>query len=85
MFQMLDDEEQHLLEDYLLSGFSIKALAKKTGMGYAAIRTRLDRLIEHYQRLRQGEEEKKRILERVAEGSISAEGAAKLIAKIESC
>ena len=82
LFQMLDDEEQQLLEQYLLSDFSIKALAEKTGMGYAAIRTRLDRLIEHYQRLLTGEDEKKKILDRLAGGEISAAQAADLIARI---
>ena len=84
LFQMLDANEQRLLEEYLLAGFSIKALAHKTGMGYAAIRTRLDRLIEHYERLRKGDEEEKRILEQVAEGNLSASEAAALIAKIQS-
>jgi hypothetical protein len=82
LFQMLQDEEQQLLEQYLLSDFSIKALAEKTGMGYAAIRTRLDRLIEHYQRLLAGEDEKKKVLDRLAGGEISAAQAADLIARI---
>jgi hypothetical protein len=84
LFHKLDGEEQQLLEDYLLAGFSIKALASRTGMGYAAIRTRLDRLIDHYQQLRQGEAEKKRILDQVAAGTISASEAAKLIANIDA-
>jgi len=83
LFQNLDIEEQQLLEDYLMAGFSIKALAGETGMGYAAIRTRLDRLIEHYGRLRKAEGEKKRILEQVAAGSLSASEAAELIANID--
>ena len=82
LFQQLSGEEQQLLEDYLLAGFSIKDLASQTGMGYTTIRSRLDRLIERYQRLRQGEEEKKRILEMVAAGKITAAEAARLIEKI---
>ena len=81
-FQMLDADEQQLLEKYLLADFSIKALAEETGMGYAAIRSRLDRLIEHYRRLQQGEEEKKRILDRLGRGEISASEAAELIARL---
>jgi hypothetical protein len=81
-FQMLDAEDQELLEKYLLADFSIKALAEETGMGYAAIRSRLDRLIERYRRLRQREEEKKRILEQVGAGKISASEAAELIARL---
>ena len=84
LFQKLDAEEQQLLEDYLMAGFSIKALASETGMGYAAIRTRLDRLIEHYGRLRKAEGEKKRILEQVASGSLSASEAAELIANMDA-
>jgi hypothetical protein len=84
LFQRLDDEEQRLLEDYLLAGFSIKALAAQSGMGYAAIRTRLDRLIEHYKRLQEGENDRKLVLQRVAAGEISAAEAADLIAKIDA-
>ena len=79
LFQLLSDEEQQLLEQYLLAGFSIKALAKKTGMGYAAIRTRLDRLIENYHALRRNEDGKKRILEKVASGELTAAEAAEQI------
>jgi hypothetical protein len=83
LFQMLSDEEQRLLESYLLADFSIKALAQESGMGYAAIRSRLDRLIEHYRSLRNADEEKKRILEQVAANELSAAEAAELIANIE--
>jgi hypothetical protein len=83
MFQMLSAEEQQLLEEYLLTDFSIKDLAARTGMGYAAIRSRLDNLIEHYRKLRTRETEKKRILERVAARDISAAEAARLIAELE--
>ena len=82
LFQWLSDEEQQLLEQYLLAGFSIKDLAKKTGMGYAAIRTRLDRLIEDYQTLRRNEDSKKRILEKVASGELTAVEAAERIKDI---
>jgi hypothetical protein len=82
-FGNLDAEEQQLLEDYLLADFSIKDLAAKSGMGYAAIRSRLDRLIEHYRQLKSGEDSKKRILEMVADGIIPAQEAAKRIAAID--
>lgn len=82
LFQMLTREEQQLLEDYLLTDFSIKDLAAQTGMGYAALRSRLDQLIAHYRALRQGEEAKKAILERVAAGKLSAADAARLIEKL---
>ncbi len=83
LFQMLSDDEQRLLESYLLADFSIKALAQESGMGYAAIRSRLDRLIEHYRGLRNADDEKKRILEQVAANELSAAEAAELIANIE--
>ena len=82
-FQMLNVEDLELLEQYLLAEFSIKALAESSSMGYTAIRTRLDRLIERYRRLRSGEIEKKRILERVATGELNAAEAASLIAEID--
>jgi hypothetical protein len=84
LFQMLTPEEQELLEKYLLAGFSIKALEQETGMGYVAIRTRLNRLIERYQRLRQGENEKRKILDKVASGEITAAQAAELITRIQT-
>ena len=47
-FARLPDEDLEFLERYLLAGFSIKALAEESGLGYVAIRNRLDRLIETY-------------------------------------
>jgi hypothetical protein len=84
LFQSLDADEQQLLENYLLAGFSIKALEQQTGMGYAAIRPRLDRLIEHYRQLREGELAKRRILDRLAAGEISASEAAERIARLQA-
>ncbi len=76
LFQLLTDEEQQFLEQYLLAEFSIKDLAERSGMGYAAIRTRLDRLIANYQALRENEDARKRILAQVASGELSAVEAA---------
>jgi hypothetical protein len=83
-FQMLSGEERQLLEDYLLADFSIKDMAASSGLGYAAIRSRLDRLIEHYRALRNGEEAQKAILQQVAEGKISAAEAARRISELRS-
>jgi len=83
LFQLLPDEEQQLLEQYLLAGFSIKDLAAQSGMGYAAIRTRLDRLIADYKALKQNEEAKKRILEMVASGELPAIEAAARIRSLD--
>ena len=82
-FAALDADEQQLLEDYLLANFSIKDLAASSDMGYAAIRSRLDRLIAHYSALRSGDERKKKVLAMVAEGKITAQEAAKRIAAID--
>lgn len=79
LFLQLSDTEQQFLESFLLADFSIKELANRTGMGYQAIRTRLDKLIETYQGLRTSEDQKKRILDRVAQGEISATEGARLI------
>lgn len=84
LFQLLSDEEQQFLELYLLAGFSIKDLAEQSGMGYAAIRTRLDRLIANYQALKRNEEAKKRILGRVASGELSAVEAADYIRNLDN-
>ena len=84
LFQLLADEEQQFLEQYLLAGFSIKDLAERSGMVYAAIRTRLDRLIANYQALRQNEDVKKRILAQVASGELSAADAANKIRNLDN-
>lgn len=78
-FQALSDEEQAFLGQYLLADFNIKALASETGMGYAAIRSRLDRLIANCRRLLEGEDAKKAILGQVEAGNLSAKEAAERI------
>ena len=84
MFQSLGREDLELLEQYLLADFSIKALAERSGMGYTALRSRLDRLIQRYKDLKTNEQEKKRILDLLAEGKIDAAEAAQFIAAIGS-
>ncbi len=78
-FSRLSSENLEFLERYLLAGFSIKALAEKWGLGYVAIRNRLDRIIESYRRLHEEEEAKRAILDRLENGEISAEAAAQAI------
>jgi len=82
LFQFLSEAEQELLERYLLVDFNIKSLEKETGMGYAAIRSRLDRLIASYRTLKNNDDETKRIMERVAQGKLSATEAAERIRRI---
>ena len=78
-FHQLPPEDLSFLEQYMLAGFSIKALEKRTGMGYAAIRTRLDRLIERYRALLEMEEQKKAVLEKIRSGAISATEGARIL------
>jgi hypothetical protein len=79
MISQLGSEDQQFLEDYLLAGFSIKALEETCGMGYVAIRSRLDKLIENYKALRKHDAQKKAILEQLRKGEITvAQARAKL-------
>lgn len=75
-FLRMSGEDLSFLESYLLAGFSIKALAERSGLGYVAIRNRLDRVIESYQKLHDNEEAKRAILERLERGEITAKAAA---------
>ena len=81
-FARLPSEDLEFLERYLLAGFSIKALAEQSGLGYVAIRNRLDRVIESYRKLHANEEAKRAILERLEKGEITAEAAAQAIERI---
>ena len=75
----LSPEDQRFLEQYLLAGFSIKALEQNRSMGYAAIRSRLDRLIANYKALVKMDAQKKAILEQLRADEITVtEAKAKL-------
>ncbi|MCK4998716.1 MAG: DUF2089 family protein, partial [Anaerohalosphaera sp.] len=63
------------LEEYLLCGFSIKSLEKTTPHGYAAIRSRLDKVIDNYKQLKKNDLCKKAILEQLSKGKISVDQA----------
>ena len=80
LFGRLPAEDLECLEKYLLAGFSIKAMAASSGMGYTAIRGRLDGIIERYARLRDDETRAQRILSRLSSGEITAAEARRLIA-----
>ena len=79
-FDRLTPEDQKFLEQYLLPGFSIKTLEQKSSLGYAAIRSRLDRLIADYKRLTKMDAQKKAVLEQLRTGEI---GVAEAKEKIE--
>lgn len=70
-FNRLTSEDQTFLEQYLLAGFSIKALEQSGSLGYAAIRTRLDRLIANYRKLTKMDAQKKAVLEQLRKDEIS--------------
>jgi hypothetical protein len=70
-FNRLSPEDQQFLEQYLLAGFSIKTLEQSSSLGYAAIRSRLDRLIANYQALAKMDAQKKAVLEQLRKDEIS--------------
>ena len=70
-FNRLGSEDQALLEQYLLAGFSIKTLEQNSSLGYAAIRSRLDRLIANYRNLKDLDAQKKAVLEQLRTGEIT--------------
>ncbi len=83
-FALLSSEDLEFLEAYLLAGFSIKALAEQSGMGYVAIRSRLDRIIRTYRTLHGNEQAKQAILEQLERGELSPAEAAESLEKIRS-
>lgn len=78
-FSRLPPEDLEFLERYLLAEFSIKALAEKSGLGYVAIRSRLDRVLETYRQLHSKEETKRAILDRLETGEITPTEAAEFL------
>jgi len=78
----LSPDDQQFLLDYLLSGFSIKALEENTGLGYAAIRTRLDKLISNTKAVIRAEDQKKAILEKLRAGEITVAEAKRKLEKL---
>jgi hypothetical protein len=70
-FGKLPLEDQDFLEQYLLAGFSIKTLEQRSSLGYAAIRSRLDRLIAKYEALKKMDAQKKAVLEQLRSDKIS--------------
>jgi len=82
VFERLSSDDQQFLLEYLLSGFSIKALEENSQLGYAAIRSRLDRLIANTKALMHSEEQKKAILEKLRSGDITVAEAKKRLEKL---
>ena len=82
LFNRLSTEDQAFLEQYLLAGFSIKTLEQRVPLGYAAIRSRLDRMIGHYRTLSERDEQKKAVIEELGAGQISVEQAKNRLAEL---
>ena len=78
----LNPDDQQFLLDYLLSGFSIKALEENTDLGYAAIRSRLDKLISNTKTVILAEDQKKAILEKLRSGDITVAEAKRKLEKL---
>lgn len=70
-FGRLEPDDQKFLEKYLLSGFSIKTLERNSSLGYAAIRSRLDKLLSNYEELKKMDAQKKAVLEQLRANEIS--------------
>ena len=81
-FDSLSPEDQHFLEQYLLAGFSIKKLEQTSSLGYAAIRSRLDKLIGDYKAVKQMDGQKKAVLERLRKGEITVTEAKEKLEKL---
>jgi hypothetical protein len=81
-FDKLAPEDQKFLEQYLLAGFSIKTLEQSGPLGYAAIRSRLDRLIANYKALKKMDGQKKAVLEQLRTEEISVAEAKEKLEKL---
>jgi hypothetical protein len=81
-FDKLSSENQCLLEQYLLAGFSIKALEQTSTHGYAALRSRLDALIADYKALKTMDAQKKAILKQLETSEITIGEAKRKLKKL---
>lgn len=81
-FGKLPPEDQKFLEQYLLAGFSIKTLEQKGSLGYAAIRSRLDKLIASYEALKKMDAQKKAVLEQLRTDQITVAEAKEKLDKL---
>jgi len=81
-FGKLAPQDQEFLEQYLLAGFSIKTLEQRSSLGYAAIRSRLDRLIANYNAAKKMDAQKKAVLELLRTDKISVAEAKEKLEKL---
>jgi hypothetical protein len=81
-FNRLTPVDQTFLEQYLLAGFSIKTLEQSSPLGYAAIRSRLDRLISNYIKIKDMDAQKKAVLEQLRTNEITVAEAKEKLEKL---
>lgn len=79
---LLPPNEAAFLAEYALAGFSIKALEKRVGMSYPAVRARLNRIIKSMRELSAPAGKRREILDRLERGEVRADEAIKLIEEL---
>ena len=76
----LSSEHQHFVELFILNSGSLKKMAGSMGITYPTVRSRLDAVIEELkQQVEKKDEYKNEILERVSQGRLTPEKAARII------
>ena len=76
----LSEEEQSFVELFVLSSGSLKEMASMLNVTYPTVRTRLDHIIKNLKNeMKNREEFKEEILNRVETGKLSAEKAAEVL------
>ncbi len=80
----LPAESRKLVEMYLMSNGSMKELSTRVGLSYRPLRARLDRIARELKRERARDEAKRlELLDKVANGTLSAEAAAVRIEELD--
>jgi hypothetical protein len=76
----LDPAEQQFIELFVVASGSLKQMAELLGVSYPTVRSRLDKLIEHLEEEKRADESRKRkILDDIEAGRISAKHGMRMI------
>jgi hypothetical protein len=76
----LSTKHQHFVELFILNSGSLKKMADSMGITYPTVRSRLDAVIEELkQQIEKTDDYKNEILERVSQGRLTPEMAARII------
>lgn len=82
----LPPDQAAFLAEYILAGFSVKALEERVGLSYPAIRARLDRIIATMKSLSESspanEDQRAAVLDRLDRGEIKVDEAVSLLEKL---